>query len=180
MGNLLTIFTNSYLFCAITGGTLFILMTILTFMGAGHGSDCDCEVHDGGVGEVSILSIKGLIAFVTFYGLGGLCFKSAGWGGWFLSVFCGVVMMFVTAGIVALMVKLQHSGNVAPESLVGCSGSVYLTIPGGEKGTGQVTVTLPASTVTVQATAAEELATGTPVEVTEYLGDNLYRVTGRI
>ena len=180
MGNLLTLFTNSYLFCAVFGGSLFILMSILTFAGIGHDAECDCEVHDGGIGEVSVISLKGLIAFITFYGLGGLCFKSAGWGGWFLSVLCGVVMMFVTAGIVALMVKLQHSGNVAPESLVGCSGSVYLTIPGEGKGTGQVTVTLPASTVTVQATAAEELATGCPVEVTAYLGDNLYRVTKRI
>lgn len=176
MGNLLNIFTNSYLFCAIFGGSLFILMSILTFVGFGHDADCDCEVHDGGIGEVSILSVKGLIAFVTFYGLGGLCFKNAGWGGWFLAVLCGVVMMFVTAGVIAMIVKLQHSGNVKPESLVGCPGKVYLSLPGGNQPGGQVTVTLPNSTVTVQAVSPEALETGTPVAVKEHLGNNLYRV----
>ena len=179
MGNLLTLFTNSYLFCAVFGGSLFILMSILTFVGIGHDAECDCEVHDGGIGEVSVISLKGLIAFITFYGLGGLCLKSAGWGGWFLSVLCGVVMMFVTAGVIALVVRLQHSGNVKPESLVGCSGTVYLSVPEA-KGTGQVTVTLPSSTVTVKVTADEALETGTPVEVSEYLGNDLYRVTKRI
>ena len=81
MENLLKIFTDSYLFCAVFGGTLFILMSIMSFIGFGHDADCGCEVHDGGIGEVSVLSIKGLIAFVTFYGLGGLCFKNIGWGG---------------------------------------------------------------------------------------------------
>ena len=154
-------------------------MSILTFVGIGHDAECDCEVHDGGIGEVSVISLKGLIAFITFYGLGGLCFKNAGWGGWFLSVLCGVVMMFVTAGVIALVVRLQHSGNVKPESLVGCSGTVYLSVPEA-KGTGQVTVTLPSSTVTVKVTADEALETGTPVEVSEYLGNDLYRVTKRI
>ena len=179
MENLLTLFTNSYFFCAVFGGSLFVLMSILTFMGIGHDAECDCEIHDGGIGEVSVISIKGLIAFVTFYGLGGLCFKSAGWGGWFLSVLCGVVMMFVTAGVIALVVKLQHSGNVEPESLVGCDGTVYLSIPEAG-GMGQVTVTLPSSTVTVKATADEPLETGTPVEIKACLGDDLYRVSKRI
>ena len=70
MESLLKIFTDSYLFCAVFGGTLFILMSIMSFIGFGHDADCDCDVHDGGIGEVSVLSIKGLIAFVTFYGLG--------------------------------------------------------------------------------------------------------------
>ena len=180
MEQLLKIFTDSYLFCAIFGGTLFVLMSILTFIGFTHDSDCSCEAHDGDVGEVSILSVKGVIAFVTFYGLGGLCFKNAGWGGWFIAVLCGTVMMFVTAGVIALILKLQHSGNVAPESLVGCAGQVYLSLPGEEKTGGQVTVTLPGSTVTVQAVSQEPLETGTPVEVAEYLGNSLYRVTKRI
>ena len=43
-----------------------------------------------------------------------------------------------------------------------------------------MTVTLPGSTVTVQAVSQEPLETGTPVEVAEYLGNSLYRVTKRI
>lgn len=180
MENLLKIFTDSYLFCAVFGGTLFILMSIMSFIGFGHDADCDCDVHDGGIGEVSVLSIKGLIAFVTFYGLGGLCFKNIGWGGWFLALLSGIIMMFVTAGIFALVVKLQHSGNITPESLVGCPGSVYLSLPGEGKTGGQVTVTLPGSTRTVKAVSDEPLATGTPVEIREYLGNELYRVSKRV
>lgn len=176
METLLKLFTNSYLFCAVFGGALFILMAILTFVGIGHDAECDCEIHDGGIGEVSVISLKGIIAFVTFYGLGGLCFKNAGWGGWFLSLLCGIIMMFVTAFVISLIVKLQHSGNVKPESLVGCLGSVYLSLPGERKTGGQVTVTLPGSTVTVHAVSDEALETGTPVEVKEYLGNSLYRV----
>lgn len=176
MEKLLTLFTNSYLFCAVFGGALFILMFIMTLIGIGHDAECDCDVHDGDIGAVSVLSLKGIIAFITFYGLSGLCFKIPGWGGWIVSVVCGVVMMFVTAAVITLVVKLQHSGNLRPEALVGCPGSVYLSIPGDGKTSGQVTVTLPGSTVTVSAVADEALATGTPVTVEQYLGNNLYKV----
>ncbi len=193
MEKLLTVFSNSYLFCAVFGGTLLVVMFILTLLGLGHDADVDgvgadaagadadvcdgeCEVHEGGLGALSFLSLKGLIAFITFYGLSGICFKMTTWGGWFISVGCGLVMMFVTAAVIAFVCKLQHSGNIKPESLKGCSGSVYLSIPGAGKSGGRVTVSLPASTVEVDAVADEALATGTPVVVQEYLGNNVYKV----
>ena len=176
MEKLLTLFTNSYFFCAVFGGSLFVLMFILTLVGIGHDAECDCEVHDGGIGEVSVISLKGLIAFITFYGLSGLCFKVPGWGGWGISVISGVVMMFVTAGVVALVVKLQHSGNVRPESIVGAAGKVYLTVPGGAEKSGRVTVTLAGATREITAVADETLETGVPVTVTQYLGNSLYKV----
>ena len=179
MEKLLTVFTDSYLFCAVFGGALFILMFILTLVGIGHDAECDCEIHDGDIGEVSVLSIKGIIAFITFYGLSGLCFKFSSWGGWLVSVFCGVVMMFVTAGVISLVLKLQHSGNVKPETLVGYPGNVYLTIPGENKPGGQVTVTLSGSTRVVSAVADETIETGAAVTVESYLGDNLYKVVRR-
>ena len=188
MEKLLTVFSNSYLFCAVFGGTLLVVMFILTLMGLGHDADADgvgadadigdgeCEVHEGGLGALSFLSLKGLIAFITFYGLSGICFKMNTWGGWFISVGCGLVMMFVTAAVIALICKLQHSGNIKPESLKGCAGSVYLSIPGAGLSGGRVTVSLPANTVEVEAVADEALATGTPVVVQEYLGNNVYKV----
>ena len=179
MEKLLTVFTNSYLFCAVFGGTLFLIMFILTLIGFSHEAECDCEVHDGDIGEVSVLSVKGVVAFVTFYGLSGLCFRFSSWGGWLISVFCGVVMMFVTAGIISLVLKLQHSGNVKPESLVGCPGNVYLTLPGDGKSQGQVSVTLPGSTKIVSAVSDETLETGCAVVVDTYLGNNLYKVIRR-
>lgn len=179
MSTILSIFTNTYLFCAIFGGTLLVLMFILTLTGIGHDAD-GCEVSgelgDGDIGSVSVLSLKGIIAFVTFYGLGGLCFKSFGWGGWLLSIACGAAMMFATAAVISLVLKLQHSGNIDPESLKGCAGSVYLSIPGGSDKSGLVTVTLPASTLQVKAIADEPLASGTAVTVEKYLGNNLYLV----
>ena len=178
MNSLLTLFTNTYLFCAVFGGALFILMFILTLIGIGHDADgCSCcDAADGDIGSVSVLSLKGMIAFVTFYGLGGLCFKTYGWGGWLLSVGCGAVMMFVTAAVITLVLKLQHSGNIAPESLTGCSGSVYLSIPAARGQGGMATVTLPGSTVQVKAVSDEAIATGCAIVVEEYLGDNLYLV----
>lgn len=179
MNTLLSVFTNTYMFCAVFGGAVLVLMFILTLFGIGHDADgCDglCDLHDGDIGSVSVLSLKGIIAFVTFYGLGGLCFKSFGWGGWLLSVACGAAMMFATAAVISLILKLQHSGNVDPESLKGCAGSVYLSIPGGKDASGLVTVTLPASTLQVKAIADEPLASGTAVTVEKYLGNNLYLV----
>ena len=194
MEKLLAVFSNSYLFCAVFGGTLLVVMFILTLLGLGHDADADgagvdaevdadvcgeCGTHGGGLGALSFLSLKGIIAFITFYGLSGICFKMNTWGGWFVSVGCGLVMMFVTAAVIALICKLQHSGNIKPESLTGCSGSVYLSIPGAGKSGGRVTVTLPASTMEVEAVADEALETGTPVTVQEYLGNNVYKVVRR-
>ena len=177
MEKLLTVFTDSYLFCAVFGGTLLVIMFILTLIGFSHDAECDCEIHDGDMGEVSVLSVKGIVSFITFYGLSGLCFRFSSWGGWLVSVFCGVVMMFVTAGVISLVLKLQHSGNVNPESFIGCPGSVYLALPGEEKPGGQVSVTLPGSTRIVAAVSEEPLETGTPVVVEAALGNNVYKVS---
>lgn len=39
-------------------------------------------------------------------------------------------MMFLTALVVSLLLKMQQSGNITPAELVGQRGTVYLTVPG--------------------------------------------------
>ena len=77
-------------------------------------------------------------------------------------------------------IKAIYRYNVKPESLVGCAGSVYLSIPAGNQRGGRVTLVLPSSTVEVEAVADEALETGSPVVVEQYLGNNVYKVVKKL
>src|SRR5512134_3768518 len=75
-----------YLACAAAGGTVLVIQTVLLIFGggdhdaAGAGSDhpeighSDSGEHGAHDGALNLMSIRGVAAFLTFFGL-------AGWGG---------------------------------------------------------------------------------------------------
>ena len=85
-------------------------------------------------------------------------------------------MMAATAYLIALLMKLQQSGNVEAADMVGKTGSVYVNIPGGMDKAGKVMVNLGTSTREVQAVAEEAIGHGIPVRLVKYLGSRRFLV----
>ena len=143
-----------YLFIAVTGSVVLALQFILSMTGLHadvdadpSGIDFDVNAHDvSDVAGLNFFSLKAIIAFITFFGWGGFFYGHLGIGGLGIAIVSGLVMMVLTAFLVSLMLKLQQSGNITAEALVGRHGTVYLTIPAERAPGGLVTVNLPGCT----------------------------------
>ena len=173
---------NLYLFIAVTGSVIFALQFIMTVAGIHSdveldGAGFDVDSHDiSDIQGLNFFSLKAIVAFVTFFGWGGSFYGHLGWTGLAIAFGCGLIMMFLTALVVSLLLKMQQSGNITPAELVGQRGTVYLTVPAGRAPGGMVTVTLPGCTRQVSARADDELKTGTAVVISENLGGGSFLV----
>ncbi len=169
-----------YLFVAIAGTTIFVIQFLMSVAGIHGGEvdlDGDIDVHDvSDIHGLNFFSLKSLVAFVTFFGWGGYFFAHLGWGGFAVAVLSGGVMMVLTALVIWLLLKMQQSGNVSDAELIGCSGTVYLTIPDHRAPGGIVTVALPDRTRQVSARADFEIKTGVDVVIEQSLGGGVFLV----
>ncbi len=188
-----------YFYCAVVGGVILVLQTVLMIFGGGDG-DMDTDVgvdvdassgpdlhHDGLSGEpgdadafVKVLSLKTLVAFLTFFGLTGLALLEAGvdpvWA-CILSVGAGLVALYIVAWLMAMLWKLRSEGNEDLRNAIGTTGKVYLRIPANQRGIGKVTVTVQGRQITRKAvTTGSEIPTGTVVKVVALSGDDTLTV----
>ena len=172
-----------YWFFAVIGSAVFVIQFLLTLIGFddGGGTDMDGdgdisfgEHADSGLGDFHILSVRSIVAFVMFFGWGGILWGHLGWLGFLGALLLGGGMMVVTALILLGMLKMQQESNVEAKDIVGCRGMVYLRIPENEQG--KVTVTVAACTREVKAIADEELKKGTAVDVVKHINGRLYKV----
>lgn len=173
-----------YWFLALFGSLVFFIQLVMTVFGFG-GEDMDAngdgdisfgEHADSGFAEFRFFSLRAVFAFITFFGWGGVLWGKAGWGGFFGALACGFFMMFATASLIFMMLKLQHSGNIYKSDYIGCSGTVYLSIPSGRTNSGKVTVSVNGSRREITAVADEELPTGTAVKVESIIDGKRYLV----
>ena len=167
-----------YLCCAIVGGGVFVLRSLMMLIGMGG----DGEIHDGDSGgdisdsdgspvhDFKLVSIHGITAFLLMLGLVGFLMsrdgKSAPWLVAAIAIAIGTATMFVLAKLFQTSRKLQSDGTIYPADAVGAEGSVYLTIRAGEIGKIQVTVRGALKIFDARAKdSGAELKTGTAVKV---------------
>ncbi|MBN1868665.1 NfeD family protein [Candidatus Sumerlaeota bacterium] len=175
-----------YLFCALVGGLLFFIRTVLLLAGLGGHMDGDLGGHmtadvpdhgDAGThhtdsdASFKFLTIQSLMAFLMMFGLVGLSSHGS------LRIWGPVSILIATAGGVAsvwlidrvmrTMLKLQSTGTVCLQNAVGQEGTVYLTIPA--EGVGKIQVTFQGRYRVCDATshAKEEIKTGERVLVVD-------------
>lgn len=168
---------------ALSGTIIFGAFMALTLIGIGGLHDSDpgpdgaiADHADSGYADFKLISIRSVLAFMTFFGWGGVIFGKYGWPGFLGSFACGFSMMFVTAGLMCVIFRLQHSGNVSSNDIVGQHGEVYIGIPGGRNAPGKVTITISGSTREVVAVADEPIPTGATVLVAERLDERKFLV----
>jgi hypothetical protein len=170
-----------YFFSAVVGGAFLVVQTLLlVFGGMGHVDVDATDVADAAGLEhadaaqatfLKVLSLKTVVAFVTFFGLTGLAGGSAGWSqGATLAgaIAAGLAAVWLVAWLMASLHKLQATGNLNLHNAVGQQAKVYLRVPGHRTGQGRVMLTVQGRVVECKAvTSGDEIATGAPVLVVE-------------
>jgi len=162
--------------CAIVGGFFVLIKLALQFVGG----DADTDVGvDGGIGSDTghvdsdggfrALSLHGLSAFFMMFGLVGIALYRQSQVGVITSIVgavtAGMASVWFIGKIFQGAARLQSSGTLHVADAVGCTGTVYLTIP--ERGTGRVSLNFKNHLREFDAIEINgaEVPTGTPVRV---------------
>ena len=159
------------IFCTIAWGATLLatLMFVISFFTDFDGVEGEVSAGDGA--DTGMFSFRAVVGFFLGFGWGGyICQQSTGSIMWACGVglAVGVVMFLLVAMLIRMIYGLRSDGNIAPASLVGLSGTVYVTIPPhGEPG-GQVQVAHPNQLITIAAVQQGEtpLSAGTRICVT--------------
>ena len=165
-----------YWIVALPSTLIFLIQLIMLLVGGDHDADDVDLDHDGdfegdhGAG-FDVFSIKSVVSFLMFFGWGGLAAMQKGvviwWGIVGISSIAGLVMMFFTAWIFFLLLKLQSSGTMEITNAIGQSGEVYLTIPAKKAGNGKVQLVVQGALRTINAVTedTDDIKTGSLIEV---------------
>jgi len=167
--------------CALLGGAVLVLLTVMSLFGGDHG-DMHHDVAGSGDHDAAanLLSVRSVSAFIAFFGL-------ASWGclrsGWSPLASLGVglaagLMMLVAVGLLFRLPSRMHSqGNIEPEGAVGKVGHVYLRIPANNSGKGKITLVLQGRTAEFHAcTQGAEIPTGAEVRIARLITSDTFEV----
>ena len=168
---------------AIAASAVFVLQTILTFIGIDGDSDYDATadtVDDAGFSGV--FSFRNLINFLLGYGWTGVVLFDDIEKRWLLyAISIAVGLVFVVAFVVMFkqMMRLSHDGTFRMEECVGISADVYLRIPPRRSGRGKVQFSVKGSVHELDAVTDDDemIPTGSQVRIIEALGDEVVKVT---
>ena len=172
---------------ACAASLVFIIQTIMTFVGLGTDTDVDAGPMDGSVdsmedGSLSgVFSFRNLINFLLGYGWAGVLLHDSIESGLLLQLVAIVVgLLFVLAFVFMFrqVMKLSHDGSFKMQEAVGLKADVYLRIPAARSGRGKVQVSVKGSVHEVDAMtdSTEEIPTGGQVKIVKVLGDDLLLV----
>ena len=166
---------------------VFIIQTIMTFIGLGTDADVDAGPMDGAVdsmedGSLSgVFSFRNLINFLLGYGwAGALLFDSIekGWLLQLIAIAVGLVFVMAFVFMFRQVMKLSHDGSFKMQETVGLKADVYLRRPAARSGRGKVQVSVKGSVHEIDAVtdSDNEIATGGQVKILEVLGNDLLLV----
>ena len=166
---------------------VFIIQTIMTFIGLGTDTDVDAGPMDGSVDSIEdgalsgVFSFRNLVNFLLGYGWAGVLLFDDIEKRWLLQlVAIAVGLLFVLAFVFMFrqVMKLSHDGSFKMQETVGLKADVYLRIPAARSGRGKVQVSVKGSVHEIDAVtdSDSEIATGGQVKILEVLGDDLLLV----
>ena len=165
---------------AIASSLIFIIETVLTFIGADveMDMDTDFDMPDGGFEgdpSMNLYTFRNLVNFLLGMSWTAILLNEQIASKALLMVIAfavGAILVFAVMMLFKGLSKMQQSGNINVfESAVGCNGKVYLTIPAERKGTGKVQININNSVREYDALtdSEDDLKTGTSIKVTEVI-----------
>jgi len=165
---------------------IFIIQTIMTFVGADTGADGDFDASfdtDVDIADVDAAVGSGGSNLYTFRNFVNF-FLGFGWTAVLLndsiksrgllllfSVLVGIAFVAMVMYLFKWLYSMQQTGNInVYKSAVGCTGTVYLNIPAERSGEGKVQITIQGAVREYNAlTEGDALPTGTPIKVVEVI-----------
>lgn len=152
---------------ALISSIVAFIITIFSFVL--DGADIDVDGLDSDLGTFSLRSVIGF--FLGFGWAGFLVLRSGSpiLIAVLIALIAGLVMFFIIAGLMRFIYSLKSDGTLKYESLVGMTGTVYITIPPAKESGGQVKIAHPSQLFFLPAIQAGEhpLPANSPVIVTE-------------
>jgi hypothetical protein len=126
--------------------SILLIQIVLTAVGIdSHHSDADISGHADHETGLSLLTVRTVTAFFVGFGWAGVILLNHGYsfpvaliGG----MGTGLVFLLATAFLIRNLLRLQSSGNLDYQNAIGVVGTVYSTIPGAERGGGQLELML--------------------------------------
>ena len=165
---------------AIASSLIFIIETVLTFIGADVEMDMDADFDMPDTGfegdpSMNLYTFRNLVNFLLGMSWTAILLNEQIASKALLMVIAfavGALLVFAVMMMFKGLSKMQQSGNIdVYKSAVGCSGKVYLTVPGERKGSGKVQININNSIREYDALtdSEDDLKTGTSIKVTEVL-----------
>jgi hypothetical protein len=173
---------------ALVSSVLFLIQFILNLIGLDADTDVDLDVSgdvdlDPGFSldaDFSLLSIRSIIAFFTFFGWAGVMTLNKGGSTWVAITFAalaGFAAMFVVAYMMFKFSQLDSSGTLNILHTIDNTGEVYLRIPEKATGTGLIHLKVDGNLREFQATThGKALPTGAKIKVLDVLENNILLV----
>ena len=175
----------------LTATLVFIIQTVMTFLGADADGDFDVDV-DTSMDGADLSNIEGGSNLYTFRNFVNF-FLGFGWTAILLqnsvkstglrivlAVLVGVALVVAVMYLFKWLSSMQQSGNInVYKAAVGCQGTCYLRIPAERSGEGKVQITIQGAVREYDAvTDGDEIKTGTSVKVLEVIDANTLLVEG--
>lgn len=172
----------------LSASLIFIIQSILTFIGADSGSDFDTDFDasgldslDAATGDVAdaahgtgmgLLTFRNFINFFIGFGWSAILLRDSIPSTTLLmviSILVGVAVVFLVMMLFRWLSGMQESGNInVYKSAVGCEGKVYLRVPAGRSGQGKVQITINGAVREYEAlTDGPDLPNGASIRVVE-------------
>lgn len=170
----------------LTASLVFIIQSILTFLGADADSTFDVDVDsslDGSDlsnidGGSNLYTFRNFVNFLLGFGWSAILLQRSITSTpllIFVSVLIGLALVAAVMYMFKWLAGMQQSGNIDIETAAkGCEGKVYLTIPALEQGEGKVQITISGAVREYNAItdSGEPLRTGTPIRVVDVVNAN--------
>lgn len=175
-------FDKIFWIIALIGSGLFVVMMLVTFITGGGDMDVDGDFNgdvdmdaDGGF---SFFTIKNLIAFFTIFGWSGIAALENDLAKLYvilIATVCGLIMMFIMAGLFYLISRLHDSGTLEIKNAIGNIGEVYLTIGESRSSIGKVNVRIQGALRELEALTDDDvpLKTGSVIEVIDVTNNGI-------
>ena len=170
----------------LSASLIFVIQSIMTFLGADADSDFDVDVDtsmDGTdlsniEGGSNLYTFRNFVNFVLGFGWSVILLQES-IPSTPLLITVGVVIGIALVAVVMYMFKwlagMQQSGNInLQRSAAGCEGKVYLTIPASRAGSGKVQITIGGAVREYDAVTENEtpLKTGASIRVVDVVDAN--------
>ncbi|MBI1191567.1 MAG: serine protease [Bacteroidetes bacterium] len=163
---------RAFWFVAIPTSLIFIVQTVLTFMG-GHSSDgmpADLGSHAGGAdAPFQLFSLRNLVNFLLGFSWTGISFYSTISNGPLLialSFGVGILFFYLFFIIIIQLQKLAENNTFKFSSTLHKTAEVYLTIPENKRGKGKVMISVNGAFHELEAmTERDKIQSGSLVKV---------------
>ncbi|MFA5045520.1 MAG: NfeD family protein [Paludibacter sp.] len=163
---------KAFWFVAIPASLIFIVQTVMTFIGAdsSDGLNADLNADAGGTDTpFQLFSLRNLINFLLGFSWTGISFYSNITNPFYLlilSLVIGILFVLLFFFIIKQMMKLAENNSFKYSDTLNKTADVYLTIPAKKTGKGKIMISIKGSFHELDAmTENESIPTGSVVKV---------------